>query len=514
MQVYTSIKANEFKNLYEKLQMAITALKEINIDTSKEEAEALQVKSICDSKAFMVITTAGLDELYQNGINELKAIFEKLKIHEADSLSHDLNMFDKSALQAFAGATITLLEQTSSLESQDAKGKYTVDAVYEAAYNMIKNELLASGKSRVLDWVKNNDTVSKLIASLVGKEIATISADATLALEVNEHLKGNNDANGLAYLDEKLILYLAIHDNQSLERVENALLSLLALVDASEEKVERANKEKNNASTSVESLKQKIKKNNIYKRVLATIGLVVFIIIYRRTLLEMVKGVGHIEYQTSIEYYSSLGTKTSFKLQKYMEKVDGFRKTTLVAYSPWSKVEDQSDFSRSRVEYDLTDVDLDKLEEYANLDLTNIPHKSVDTQIISGLDANAIIKETTYEITKIVQDENASVFVPNEKAQKFFNVVISVVVAFSSILGEGYLLKQIFAKVKEQIETRKVLKSELIILAQRLEEFSAISSQNEELRLRFLDYYQKFGKIIASDKLQDAYGRLRLRDSD
>lgn len=76
------------------------------------------------------------------------------------------------------------------------------------------------------------------------------------------------------------------------------------------------------------------------------------------------------------------------------------------------------------------------------------------------------------------------------------------------------LLRSMFRDIKEKVIAKRMLKSELLVLQERLKEFEKLSSQNEEFRLRFLECYQKFGEIIANDKLQDAYARLRLKDDN
>lgn len=541
MQLYASDKAIEFNAVYENLQRTIKSLKEINIDVSKEEAEALRIKSECESKAFNSINVADIEQTYQDGIASLNGVFEGLKRHElyynsyqaAGRISYDLDsnsMFDSECMKAFSGATITLLKQINASDTRSfATEKKVVKEVYDTAYNMIKNELLASGKSRVLDYVRSDDTASGLMASLVEKDIEKLSSDEVIASEIKKILCGNKGdlaranytelmaslASNNNYLNEELILFLAMHDKQSVERIENSLLRLLSACADMEAQAEDANKSRIIADVNVRDFKQTIKDNRIYKKILLSLALVAMLVSIKVGSKEASKYIGHDEYRTDVDYYSSIGAENPTKYPEYMEKIEGFSKTTLTAYGPWHRDEIlYGDYKRAIVTYDLTNVDLDRLEDYTNIDFSKLSRESFDNESAEYLDPSELYAEAIVEITRIVQDESSETFVPNEEAQNILNIVVSSLVALASLTGGFFILRSTIENIKEGIKARRMLKSELVVLKERIEEFERLSRQNKEFKLRFLDCYQKFGDIVQNEKLQDAYGRLRLIDND
>lgn len=520
MQLYATDKAIEFNAAFEDLQRAISALEEIGIDVSRERNAANKIKEDIDNTIFNSISVSAIEEKYQQGLTALSAIHDELKKHEvyymsytsAEDIQNKLNNcnMNSEALRAFAGVTISLLKQINSSDTRSFKSEEkVVDKVYQVAYNMIKMEILSCGESSVLNWVKEDKVAASFINSLIEEDAEKLSASSDLASDISQMIKKakGTDFNG-SYLDEGLILFLAMHDTQNVETIESLLMSALNDVYSSKNDEEVQQGKNSIIQDKIDELSTTIKKSRIYKELMLALGLLAAVVSIKQGANAIAKHIGHEEYRTHTEYYSSVGAEAP-SYPEYMEPIKNFSKTTLTAQGVWTRSNIfYGEYERDIVEYDLSKVDLENLADYDELDFSEIAKIDSDTEKREALDPSELYEEAIVEITRIIQDENDEVFVPHEESQKTFILVASIIDALLLGVGSSFILSSVYKKLKNNVTSRKAKKTELANLARGLREYELLTLKNKYFRERFIKSYQKFEKIINNKDLKKGYTRI------
>lgn len=535
MQLYATDKAIEFNSEYEKLERVLNALKEAHIDVSKERKKAVALKAKIDNEALNKIDPVEIETLYDNGIKCLKEINDSLKRYEiyfvAYNSASDIEQglqnekIGEEQLKAFAGVTISLLKRINSSDTRAFQSEEkVVDKVYDVSYGIIKLELLTRGTSSVLDWVKTDQVASNLIDTRIFEDIAKFPTDSTIYSEIRTLLANINRKTNITSgevelnytaLDEGLILFLALQDSQNIERIESSLFATLNEINDLENAQMCQGYTNEKSQNKIDSLTAAIKKSHIYKEIALALGLIGLVIGIKQGSEALAPNFGHNEYKTHVDYYSSVDGEVP-EYPEYMRPFKHNSKTTLKAYGPWNQEGIfYGDYERSVVEFDLSDLDLENLEDFASIDFSELAATSEETETAEELDSSMLYEKAIVEITRITQDPNDKIFVPNETAKEIFLTVISFIDAALAIFGGGLIIINIISKIKKRFENGSLRKTELASLAEGLKRYEELSNKNEEFKKRLIESYKKYSEVINNAELKSkCEGILRWTKND
>lgn len=525
MQLYMTDKAIEFNSEYEKLQRVLDALKEAHMDVSSERKKALDLKNEVDHDALHAISTVGIEKAYDKGLKGLSEISDSLKKHEvyynaytsAGDIETKISGQDVSQdqLKSFADITISLLKKINASDTRVFQSEETiVDKVYDVAYSIIKLELLTSGTSEVLTWVKSDSVASNLIDTRIFEDIAKVPKDSTVYGQIRTMLAdinvgrvtNANDVNsGLNYtaLNESFILFLALQDSGNVQKIQNYLLETINDILENEKEAKRQKHENIDHQTNADIFKEKIKESRFYKQIALGLGLIAILVGIKQGSDALAKTFGHDEFRTRVDYYSSEQGELP-EYPEFMKKIDDYSQTTLKAYGTWNRENVfYGDYERYVVVFDLSGIDLDNLDDYASIDFSHLTPTSKTIETSEELDPSMLYDDAIIEITRLIQDPNDTVFVPNEKAQNIFITVISVIECIVASVGLGFLLDKMFKNIAETFASGKLRKQELKFLKEGLEKYKMLTEKNEEFKKRFLESYQKYSSIISDSNIKE-----------
>ncbi|MDE5539421.1 MAG: hypothetical protein K2J20_02920 [Bacilli bacterium] len=520
LQHYQQDKAIEFNALYNEINRIIKNYQAAKIDVSDDVQKLAEIKNSCDEKSSKNITQMEAEIIYQEGIKQLKGLKERLKRHEvyfdsynsAEDISKELNEknLDKEKIIVFARSTIALLQQIEASDTRDYNSERAiVEKVYGLAYNVIKMELINSGHSTVLDWIRNNNIASNYIIGLIEVDIALLDkagiANDIIKDSVSELQK---DSAGFSYLNEGLILLLALHDEKNIKKIEASLLEIMKEITASNEKIETSKNKTSEIERKIAELKETIRKSRLYKELGVTISLIAILVGLKYGTEKGMPLIGHKEYKTNLEYYSSDATKDAPNYPEYIKKIKDFGQTTLTAYDVWRQENIfYGDYNRNIVTYDLTNIDIAALRDFLEYDFSNMqPETSVETR--EELSTDELYDRAIVEIVRLTQDPNDTIFVPNEEAQHIFLVIMATIGAILAGVGSIYVLVSVIKKLQTSSTTRLATKEKDNELTKSLEAYKRLCNENEDFSNKFLEMYQRFSDFIKNPTIKDEYQRI------
>ncbi len=530
MQLYMTDKAIEFKSEYEKLERVFDALKDAHIDASTERKQAAELKTKIEYNVLNMIDPIEIESTYAEGVKGLAKINESLKKYEVYYIAYNSACYverqmggkevNDVELKTYAKVTIGLLKQINSSNTMSLQSEeQIVNKLYDLAYNIIKVELLTLGKSEVLDWAKTDRIAGNLIETRIFKDIASVPQDSTLYSEIRNILASINAQNtdnanaissGIKYtaLDEGLILFLSLQDSQNIEKIEASLYKMINELLQSEKDMQKQKTDNNEHELGIEESKERSKEIKIRKNI---IGIIVMLSSYVASffmLKQVAKDIGNDEYKTKVEYYSSQEMAMP-EYPEYMEKIKNGSQTTLKAYDTWHRENIfYGDYERQVVVFNLDDLNLTNLEDYASIDFSKLEPESGETETASELDPSMIYDEAIVEITRLIQDPNDTVFVPNEESQKAFITICSII---NSVVAGVFVTSSIITliqKIKQKLTEGSLRKSELISLADGLIRYKQLCAENEEFKSRFIKAYEKYARIIKDEDLKKECERI------
>ncbi len=526
MQLHMTDKAIEFNSEYEKLERVLNALREANMDVSSERKEAVALKAQIDHDVLNMIDPVEIESMYDEGIKKLSKINDSLKKYEVYYTAYnsagdiERKISDKEVnqteLKTYSSVTISLLKKINSSDTRSFQSEEkVVDKVYDVAYSIIKLELLTTGKSDVLAWVRTDSVAANLIDTRIFEDIATVPTDSSVYAEIRNMLANINtdhdskkkDAinSGLNYtaLDEGLILFLALQDSQNIERIESSLFQTINELLESEKEERNQEVRNNEFQSGIADFTDKMRSNRIYKQIALALGLVGLLIGIKQGSDAIAKNIGHNEFRTRLDYYSSEEGELP-EYPEYMKGIKNNSKTTLKAYGPWTQEGVfYGDYERDVVTFDLSDIDLDNLEDFSEIDFSSLSPSSTEVETASELDPSMLYEQAIVEITRLIQDPNDKIFVPNESAKEVFLTVMAVVEAVLGTVGGGLIVGVAIKKLKERFKNGSLRKSELAALKDGLKRYEELTIKNEEFRKRFVESYQKYSRIIKNSDLKE-----------
>ena len=414
--------AKEINSSESRILDKIDLLKRYGEDASVYEHHLNQiVNSINDRDTYLVsgdyaVARMTNENAYLNTLNELeeleseidskqvylKLFFRNSSLYKEATTNTD---FNRKKLVLYVDEAKKLLSELSKIDNINVNDykKITQD-IYSSVYEIIKLELITNCRSELLDYITSNKIGIEYINDIVRKEIEKIkesgSYDNQIENAINEISKDGLDYD---YADIELLLIIALKtDDRTIDRLN----------DKKEDYTNRINKlesqcidnhiavSKNKDNMKVYSKKAK---NNGVKAIIGSLVLLVNILTFKFAPSTIKKNNTSTTYKSVREAYDTV-TDDIRSDEIYIS--DGEKPYTIV--NVYSDVDSKTG-KRTVTTYDMSEVNLDNLEEYTRAieDNNKGTSSTIDYRLGSQLssDEYTTVERMTYEDEKVEFDE-------------------------------------------------------------------------------------------------------------
>lgn len=536
LKYFTNDKAIEYKAMCDKVNWTLIRMDELNIDVTKEKEEFEAIDSACSESVQEAEETSddltrqfNLETIYNENIKKLENLRKRLKeqhesyvvlYNRATQIQNQIKdtKFIGDTMGDYASAMINLLEILHSTDTRPygAERKF-VEKVYNVAYSVMELELLQTGESRVLEWVKTKDTINDFMNNIVQVKIAVYS-DRTIALsaiaETMEELK--SQGTNASYLQKELILYLALRNRKTANAVKEELKALLNCFD--DGKKDATNKKNKIADMKrrVNYLLKDIKDCQIHKQIAVMLSLVALLFAGKYGFDRIIKLVGYTGYRSEITYYYSNNGGQIPRFPEYMKKVDDdYDSTRLIVHGLWNREKlFYGDYEREVRTYYLDNKDVTSMQDVEKLnwfDWTFRIRETMNKEKRENVDPSELYSEAIAELVRIKQDQQDKKFVPNDELQEKIGNVFMLIAVFLLCLGEYLSVKSICEKLSRKGLCEHEYNELLEELQVQQEAYDKLCAENEDFRLKFIDAYERVARFIKDKDLEKGYKGLVMK---
>ncbi len=430
-----------FESLVEELKIMITNISDIGIDTKKYKEKLNNIindvhSNVEESKekwgnnANMFLETdyyPGIKKLnrLKLELNEYNIYFKavntcKYLILELDDIE---NLKDDEKINNYVETIIELLIDIKNSNIIYNKRKKTIlKEVYDIVYKIIKLEIIKFGKSRVYEYVKDYGIDTSFLEKYVRKDIENLNLDNEKYENIQKKVyEINSDGLTSNYFDIDLIkLLIKYSDNiDSKEEIVNELKNLKNRLNDIAETYNEALFKCNNCLSKSKRILMDLKKYR--KRILmrftyTIVSLGIFVVgLFSTNYL--------IKKLCTKQVYPK--TTTTYSNEYGKEILDGYSlvgnneqdKTYIKVYG--DLIDGIGEDIREIYTYDVSNVYLDNIEDYLNLDYLKLDYNNDNLIDIYDLvlmknrleDKDEIeeTKESTFELSEISKDNKTNV---------------------------------------------------------------------------------------------------------
>ena len=447
--------ALEYKSLLNKVDIMINNVNKLGMDTEKYKEVLKEIinevesstkvsKSKWGNNASMVLIcdyALGLKKLraLQLELNEYEVYFKAINSCEYILMKIDKikTTDNKEKVESYANEIIESLKAikfSSTINYSDEKK--IVEKIYDVAYKIIQLEIITFGHSQVYEYIKNYDIDTYFLDRCIRKDIESLNLKDNNNKKIKEKIY-ELSRNGLDinYFDIELIkLLMCNSDNINLK--DNIIQELNIFKKEINDNVEGYNRflsRYNYSFSNKQRILTKLKKyrKQIFGRVTSTIvslSIVIGSFFGIHTLMK--------KMSTSKVYPK---TTTTYSNEYGKEVLDGYSfienkeqdSTYIYVYTDW-----YDDFWRDEIKdiytYDVSNVDLENIEDYLNLNYTEL---DANKETVSLRDGKNLPEKGYVEVEKITIDRS--------KEELFFDInfyiSIAVFVYISYILILSFL---------------------------------------------------------------------------
>lgn len=533
LKFFQSDLAIEYSAILSELKKTIERIKELNIDVSKEEKEIEGVEETCNDQLDHIIKTddeytitASLEIVYNSAIKSLKDIKSRLEKHEAyctsfnkaEELNRMLSEGSLDTLSNYQELTIELLKLINTTDTRPFEEKKgLVEKIYNLAFEIIQFELIADGKSRVLDWVKTQPVIKSFMNSIVERRLSALS-EKTLARSVIKNTINSvkSQSFNASFLNEEIILYLAFRNRKNREQVKRCLYDLLNEIDLKAHEIHTQTVARIEVNRRISSLKIDIKEAHIYKQVGILVGLIAALVCSEIVINHEAAKIGHDEYRTDVEIITT-SEKFTPKFPQYMPKMGDYYYKELTIYGLWNQKNGfYGDYVRNVESYNITDKNINTPEDFKNLNWFRklFIEKEEKKETKPSIDTDELYDQAYVEIITYSQNPNDHIFVPEEEKSVAFLVILSIIICGFISTGIVFDLKSLIRHLKD----KNTWKKELSDCEYKLEEcvllYKKLCQENEQFRKKFIATYDRLLKFFNDKELTEHYKNLILKKND
>ncbi len=414
-----------------------------NIETNSESCSDVAVKFV--NEAAYASTLKKL-KLLEDELSEKQAL---VKIYfRISSLNVEVKKtvdFSEEKIDMYVEESKKILEESNHIKnaSLSETKKITLD-IYNAIYEVIKLELLANGKSSLLNYMLSNKIGLEFINDLVREDIELLKQKDLYNSEVEKYVNEvSKDGIDYTYANDELILSIALLlDNRVNNRLRNRKVELKEEIDKIAEKSE----ENEEIKDELEEKRYKKSRRRTRNKAQASIGAIILALtcIGYKAFPALTKSeCTEVTYKTTREAYDTISDETRTE-ETYGNK-DKSEFTKLKVYGPV-----REDGKREVTVYSLSDLEFDDLSEYTEAVSEKTAYKGKQTVDYSF--GEQLSREEYSVVEKMTYGEAKEEF--NEEK---YNKELITIYRFCQIVG-GTSAMLLFTGLLSSMITNKKIK--------------------------------------------------------
>lgn len=491
------------ENFEERLNLdkeKIEYLSIINIDTEEyiSRIEALEkdiekkYKEIIDTYTSPLLELM-IDNLYKNALYRLKFIecdflpyddyLNTCLLVKNISISIDKNDLSEKELNELIDNIVNILNTSSKLDSS------TLNMIYSVCYKLMQLEINKTSTSRIIEYSKNNIGLRNYLKDRLEKDVLTSDKVSPNECDIAYECTSS--------LDDKIIKEEIVMDVTS----DNIKDEVMAELKGFLEKIESNNLE-------MEKLSNTKKKNNPVAVTIVTYSSILAVS------FAVVK-VAH-DNSTTHEYLTTKTTITStdsFESKKYMPEIKNGYQELVVESFPWSDLGNGTAVKKV-ISYDVTASDVNK-DNYEDIDLSNYKKETSVRKSASenfNINFNGDVERNFVTLTQDLTNERT----------RFDGLTFYIYMFLGSLCGiftlllagglyenaSGEYIKDLIHEAHRRIKNGEMSASEQERINKYTKKYLKLMKENEEVKNRFMELYNKYLEILDLDELKKEYNRI------
>lgn len=459
-----------FESLVEELKIMINNISDLGIDTKKYKEELNDIindvhfnveesKAKWGNNAAMFLETdyyPGIKKLnhLKLELNEYNIYFKAINtcnylILEIDDID---NLKDEEKINNYVETIIELLREFKNSNTIYNKRKETIlKEVYDIVYKIIKLEIIKFGKSRVYEYIKDYDIDTFFLEKCVRKEIENLNLNDEKYENIQKKVyEINSDGLITNYFDMDLIKLLITHsDNSNLkEEIVNELKYLKKEINNNVFKFRKIKSNLQKEKISLRKIRSKFKQVKIS----ILLNLFSFIMVIPVILYYSLKSSGELKKQFVNEVYPRTITTYSkeYGLKQENDYTSSYNiddnRTSILEYDNWVNIRDD-EYTRLVFKYDITDIKLENISDYLDLDIGYIIGSKgvndIDVYVESLENEEDLQEKEHLEVEKITVDAEKVEQIEDEKLYKetLFKVYSFYILCLLAVESLIYLIR-------------------------------------------------------------------------
>jgi len=535
-------KALEYKSLIYKINVMIDNVKElgINVDEYNNLLKNIiyNVENNVNESKEKDMACAFLTLDYSYGIRELKKL--ELVLINYDVYSKAINacnyldiqmlkLTEVKDVKKYSSKIIEVLRSIRNSETLHYEDeKKVIEKVYDTVYNVVKLEIIVTGKSEVYDYVKDYDIDLYILNNLVNNDIDKLDLNDKKYLRLKERMyEVNSKGINKSYFDIEIIRLLLFYDKKFKLKdiINNNINSILDEIKVNNRSIDDKLYDYRDKKRKLEELR-----NNLNLTKCSFIRNSISLSLILSTLVGIGVGIYKVNKNiSSKEYYSKSGItysewngKNSYEELISVKEGNLDDKRLLKVYGAWENIRyhggDTNQYERDIKIYDITSYNCGDLEHYVtehDIDYYGVDYiKEQERQYyVTELYKNEYVEVEEYKIDKsqVIEKFDHKGF----KTHMIWSYIIycimvlliSGVTEFELIFGNienfYYSLKNVRFYKKEKddgLENLNTTASEImnIINSNEIlkEQFNKVYEENKFLLTNPEELYSRFNNLV------------------
>lgn len=453
----------EFLAICTQISIIIDKLKSIKIDTTNIEKE---YKSILNSveeeldknKKSNKLFNADLNNLvYDKSLKELRKLIINIKenydiyfkidnfIEFINSKLKENKEISNEELDEYISTMINYLKYIVSNNFNNINVEDLINRLYKISYNLIKVEFIKNNNSLLLEYINRYDIHKMMLNKIIIEDLKEYENNAKIQDIIFEL---NSKGIDIDYVNEDLIKELANNGKQYKVVKDKDVID--RETEGSEKKLYSQYNNFLKAKRKYKNAKKKLAtKITAYSLLAATIiGGNIF------ALNKLSKNTSRT-YKTTTTTYTDTIENKSINTSYELRDANGNNKSVTLIVESHSKVPNSNTVNNITAVYDLTDLNINDIEDYFNLNLEQIKPVTAETERIN--DSNDIKDSTTKEL--IIKDFD---YDDCKKDYSGFAIGCIFLIGFEAVVLEIYIGTNSYLKTIHLEEEYEISKEEYI----------------------------------------------------
>ena len=428
---------------YEEALAAIINNTNDSIESYSESCSDVAVKFVNEAKYSETLKRLKLleDELSEKQVL-VKIYFRISSLDNEVKKSID---YSSEKIDLYVEESKKILEESNHIKnaSLSETKKITLD-IYNAIYEVIKLELLANGKSSLLNYMLSNKIGLEFLNDLVREDIELLKQKDLYNSEVEKYVNEvSKEGIDYTYANEELILSITLLlDDRVNNRLKNRKVELKEEID----NFDKEKEENENKKDELEEKRYNKSRRHTRNRAQASIGAIILALTcigYKAFPALTKRECTDVTYKTTREAYDTVSDET--RSEEIYGKKDKDEFTKLKVYGPVNE-----DGKREVTSYSLSDLEFDDLSEYTEAISDSTSYKSRET--IDYSFGEQLSREEYSIVEKLTYGEAKEEF--NEEK---YNKELVTIYRFCQIVG-GASAMLLFTALLSSIITNKKIK--------------------------------------------------------